>query len=372
MTMNMPTHQYVAEKYIGSGNATIIYLVRRRTCDVKHKKYALKRYFLKSEKYIRGVLNERRLLEKISRKSPLLPSLEAAFWMGTSAALVMTAGSGIDLYDLINTRERQSEEIAKFYTAEILCGLERLHDLKIVHFDIKPENILITSSGHIMITDFDLSLDISSGPTRHPLKTTGTKHQASPEAVNFGFIDEKADIWNWACVLIELVDPSVHHPDLSIYEILRFDKEGRVNMKSFYSLSIELQSLLVSCFRINPQDRPSIREIKSCRFFEGINWDDAENCRLAPPIILNEQEIELIKEVADIETENPMILKNLYEMEMLDVERETLHSDGSCSYEKFEQNKEDLLEVGFNVDKIEELFADFAYPQEKLESGRSN
>ncbi|GJU84773.1 serine/threonine-protein kinase D6PK-like protein [Tanacetum coccineum] len=57
------------------------------------------------------------------------------------------------------------EQAARFYVAEVLIALEYLHMLGIVYRDLKPENILVRQDGHIMLTDFDLSLCCSSNPT---------------------------------------------------------------------------------------------------------------------------------------------------------------------------------------------------------------
>lgn len=55
--------------------------------------------------------------------------------------------------------------ILRFYASEVLLALEYLHMLGIVYRDLKPENILIREEGHIMLSDFDLSLRCSTNPT---------------------------------------------------------------------------------------------------------------------------------------------------------------------------------------------------------------
>jgi len=81
--------------------------------------------------------------------------------------LVMEFCPGGDLHTL---RQRQpgkhfSEQAVKFYVAEILLALEYLHMLGIVYRDLKPENVLVREDGHIMLSDFDLSLRCAVSPT---------------------------------------------------------------------------------------------------------------------------------------------------------------------------------------------------------------
>ncbi|OMO68287.1 hypothetical protein COLO4_29789 [Corchorus olitorius] len=81
--------------------------------------------------------------------------------------IVMEYCPGGDLHVL---RQRQSgrcfpEPAARFYVAEVLLALEYLHMLGVVYRDLKPENILVREDGHIMLTDFDLSLRCTVNPT---------------------------------------------------------------------------------------------------------------------------------------------------------------------------------------------------------------
>ena len=65
-----------------------------------------------------------------------------------------------------------SDYSCRFYAAEVVIALEYLHSQGIIYRDLKPENILIQSNGHIMLSDFDLSLivekkDITAPPQKH-------------------------------------------------------------------------------------------------------------------------------------------------------------------------------------------------------------
>ncbi|XP_022867220.1 protein kinase PINOID-like isoform X2 [Olea europaea var. sylvestris] len=82
------------------------------------------------------------------------------------SCVVMEYCSGGDLHSLRHKQpqKRFSLNSARFYAAEVLVALEYLHMLGIIYRDLKPENVLVRSDGHIMLTDFDLSLCSDSIP----------------------------------------------------------------------------------------------------------------------------------------------------------------------------------------------------------------
>lgn len=91
---------------------------------------------------------------------PFLPTLYADFEASHYSCLVMEFCSGGDLYALRLRQPNRRFHLssAKFYAAETLLALEYLHMMGIIYRDLKPENVLVREDGHIMLSDFDLSL----------------------------------------------------------------------------------------------------------------------------------------------------------------------------------------------------------------------
>lgn len=83
-------------------------------------------------------------------------------------AFVLHKGSGLDLCDLVSSVGYLDENHLRFYSSEIISGLEHLHAMHIAHLDVKPNNVLIVDSGHILLTDFDHAYDMSreTGPPK--------------------------------------------------------------------------------------------------------------------------------------------------------------------------------------------------------------
>ncbi|XP_060199448.1 serine/threonine-protein kinase D6PKL2-like [Lycium barbarum] len=152
-------------KKLGSGDIGSVYL--SELCGTKCY-FAMKvmdKASLAGRKKLLRAQTEREILQSLDH--PFLPSLYTHFETEKFSCLVMEFCPGGDLHTL---RQRQpgkhfSEQAVKFYVAEILLAMEYLHMLGIVYRDLKPENVLVREDGHIMLSDFDLSLRCSVSPT---------------------------------------------------------------------------------------------------------------------------------------------------------------------------------------------------------------
>ena len=92
--------------------------------------------------------------------------------------------NGGELFFHLKKDKKFDEARAKFYAAEIILALEYLHNNGVIYRDVKPENILIDSEGHIRMTDFGLSkggLDMTDGRTE---SFCGTTEYLAPEIIN--------------------------------------------------------------------------------------------------------------------------------------------------------------------------------------------
>nr|XP_029117962.1 protein kinase PINOID [Elaeis guineensis] len=161
---------------IGSGDIGTVYLCRlreeQRCPEASPMCYAMKvvdKLALAKKKKLERAATEKRILRVLDH--PFLPTLYADFDASPHfSCVVMEYCSGGDLHTLRHRQPglRFSVTAARFYAAEVLLALEYLHMLGIVYRDLKPENILIRSDGHIMLSDFDLSLQSTSSPTLEP------------------------------------------------------------------------------------------------------------------------------------------------------------------------------------------------------------
>lgn len=105
---------------------------------------------------------ERQILTKANH--PFIVTLHYCFQTPDFFYLVMQYCAGGEFYAILRKQPhcRVSEEVARFYAAEVLVALEYLHMIGIIYRDLKPENILVHESGHVMLGDFDLAHELKS------------------------------------------------------------------------------------------------------------------------------------------------------------------------------------------------------------------
>ncbi|XP_022752590.1 serine/threonine-protein kinase D6PKL1-like [Durio zibethinus] len=151
-------------KKLGCGDIGIVYLAELTGTNCLFALKVMDNDFLLSRKKMPRAQTEKEIMQMLDH--PFLPTLYAYFATEKLSCLVMEYCPGGDLHVL---RQKQpgrsfSEQAARFYVAEVLLALEYLHMLGVVYRDLKPENILVREDGHIMLTDFDLSLRCAVNP----------------------------------------------------------------------------------------------------------------------------------------------------------------------------------------------------------------
>ncbi|ESQ39929.1 hypothetical protein EUTSA_v10000825mg [Eutrema salsugineum] len=152
-------------KRLGCGDIGSVYLSELSGTKSYFAMKVMDKTSLASRKKLLRAQTEREILQSLDH--PFLPTLYTHFETEKFSCLVMEFCPGGDLHTL---RQRQpgkhfSEQAVKFYIAESLLALEYLHMLGIVYRDLKPENVLVREDGHIMLSDFDLSLRCLVSPT---------------------------------------------------------------------------------------------------------------------------------------------------------------------------------------------------------------
>ncbi|XP_010908772.2 protein kinase PINOID 2 [Elaeis guineensis] len=151
-------------KRLGSGDIGTVYLAELNGTGCLFAMKVMDVDFLVSRKKMLRAQTEREILQMLDH--PFLPTLYTHFTTDNLSCLVMEYCPDGDLHVLRQKQPGKSfpESAVRFYAAEVLLALEYLHMLGVVYRDLKPENILVREDGHIMLSDFDLSLRCSVSP----------------------------------------------------------------------------------------------------------------------------------------------------------------------------------------------------------------
>ena len=245
---------------LGEGAYSTVFKVKR---NIDQKIYALKKVKLLnlSEKEKENSLNEVRILASV--KSNFVVSYKEAFFdeKDNTLCIVMEFADRGDLYQKIV----QHKKSAKFFEEsdiwrifiQLVKGLKALHDLKILHRDMKSANVFLFSNGSAKLGDLNVSKVARRGLG---YTQTGTPYYASPEVWKDKPYDHKSDVWSLGCVLYEMI--TLRPP------FRAQDMEGLFNKvcKGQYSriperFSDDLFQVVQFLLQVNPSSRPSCEQI---------------------------------------------------------------------------------------------------------------
>ena len=136
-------------------------------------------------------------------------------------------------------------------------GLKALHDLKIVHRDIKCANLFLHKDGRLTLGDLNVS-KVAKGGMMHT--QTGTPYYASPEVWKDKPYDNRSDIWSLGAVLYEMITLLPPFRAQSMAGLSQKVCKG-VYDQIPSTFSNELNQVIKSCLQVNPSNRPSVDKI---------------------------------------------------------------------------------------------------------------
>ena len=264
---------------LGEGAYSTVFKVMR---TVDGKTYALKKVKLLnlSDKEKENALNEVRILASV--KSNYVVSYKEAFFdeKDRTLCIVMEFADNGDLYQKIVEHKKKAmffeeSEIWRIFI-QLVKGLKALHDLKILHRDLKSANVFLYKNGDAKIGDLNVSKVTRAGVGH---TQTGTPYYASPEVWNDSPYDNKSDIWSLGCVLYEMITlkPPFRAQDMEgLYKRVIKGQYSRIPERFSNDLFQIIQFLL----QVNPKLRPSCEQIlnhpiiqKRIEYFKSILGD---------------------------------------------------------------------------------------------------
>lgn len=196
----------IAERYevlgkIGTGGMADVYKAKDHKLNRFVAVKVLKPEFREDKTFIRKFRSEAQAAAGLTH-----PNIVNVFDVGLDEGvyyIVMELIEGITLKEYIAKKGKLSIKEATSIAIQVSMGLEAAHGHGIVHRDVKPQNIIISTDGKVKVTDFGIARAASSNTISS--NVMGSVHYSSPEQVRGGYSDEKSDIYSLGITLYEMV-----------------------------------------------------------------------------------------------------------------------------------------------------------------------
>jgi len=190
---------------------------------------------------------------------PNIIKLRSAFYRNISIFIAYDLYEHGDLHSLIKSRLSLPKKYLKHIMAQLVSALEYIHELKIFHTDIKLENLLINSEGHLTLTGFKFARHTLSKDNNH---FQGTPEYAAPEIINKKPANKATDYWSLGVCIYTLLNHG-HNP---------FQSNPFLQSPDFSEFKEPAKSLLKTLINKDPNIRTRIN-FRIHPFFDGVDWD---------------------------------------------------------------------------------------------------
>ncbi|KAI9724360.1 MAG: hypothetical protein M1812_000428 [Candelaria pacifica] len=288
MARKMTASDFEPLNCLGKGTFGTVLLVKQR---VTGRLYAQKQFrkatLTVHKRLVEQTKTERAILESVNRH-PFVVKLYYAFQDHEKLYLILEYAQGGELFTHLATERMFTEEVACFYMAEMVLALEHLHrTVGVVYRDLKPENCLLDSEGHLLLTDFGLS-KVAVDENDRCNSILGTIEYMAPEVILGSSYGMAVDWWSLGALGYDLLTGSPPFQANNHAKIQ--EKILKQKLVLPYYIGPDAKDLLTRFLRKEPHKRlganmpKDMDAIKKHRFFRKIDWKALEKRELEPPI----------------------------------------------------------------------------------------
>jgi len=239
---------------------------------------------------VQRVLTERNIMLKLS-EHPFLAKLRYAFQTEEHIHFVMDYYGGGELFWHLHRAGKLNSDRARFYASELLLAISFLHENDVIYRDIKPENVLIDSEGHVALVDFGLAKEqVEVGQMSFSL--CGTPEYLAPEVLDRSGHGRSADWWSFGVLLYEMLHGLPPFYDTERPVMFANIQQADLTFPSDEFTDPDVKSLLRSLLNRDQAARPSVTELKAHPWFGSIDWEALYKRDITPPFVPRPADVE--------------------------------------------------------------------------------
>lgn len=216
--------------------------------------------------------------------------------------IVMEYVEGITLKTYIEKKGQLSFKESASIAIQVARGIEAAHNKNIIHRDIKPQNIIISTDGKVKVTDFGIAKATSSNTISSDVM--GSVHYASPEQARNGFVDGRSDIYSLGIVMFEMVTGRVPFDGDTTVAVALQHLQEEIARPSIYApdLPISFEKIILKCTQKTPDRRYQTIEALLTDIRRSLAHPDEDFVTIAPLVdggktkVISPEELDKIKE----------------------------------------------------------------------------
>lgn len=247
--------RYEIQEIIGVGGMSVVYKAYDNVDDRIVAVKILKDEFADDAEFVRRFKNESKAIAVLSH--PNIVKVYDVSFGEKLQYIVMEYVDGITLKEYILKQKIITWNDAVFFITQILKALQHAHDKGIVHRDIKPQNIMLLSTGNIKVTDFGIARFSRTETKTLTENAIGSVHYISPEQAKGEFTDERADIYSLGVVFYEMLAGEVPFEADSAVSValMQLQKEPKKLTEINPDIPIGIEQICIHAMQKNPDDR---------------------------------------------------------------------------------------------------------------------
>lgn len=264
----------------GSDRLLQVMLVRKKDTGRVFAMKVLNKKTIVERNEVEHTKSERAILMKLNH--PFLVRLHYSFQTADKLYFIMDFINGGELFFHLQKDRRFTEDRVRFYAAEIASGLEYLHSQGVIYRDLKPENLLLTAEGHIIMTDFGLSKEGLAGSDDRTSTFCGTPEYLAPEILDGKGYGKAVDWWSFGTLMYEMMTglPPFYCEDVQ----QMYNKIMSATLAIPETMSAEAGDLITKLLERDPDRRlQDPAAIRTHPFFASINFDALAAKQIPPP-----------------------------------------------------------------------------------------